>query len=108
MSEVLLIGEQRRGGAPAVHFDRTELCRILALYSQRVADGEWRDYAIDQRPGRAVFAVFRHALDRPLFTITKTGQPDGGWEVASGFRKLCRAASLDEALSLFNRTLRLV
>ena len=37
-----------------VTFNRIELNRILNLYGRMVADGEWRDYAIDRRAGRAV------------------------------------------------------
>ena len=105
MTQLLRMGEKERGTVPFVHFDRAELSRLLALYSQRVAEGQWKDYAIDQQPGRAVFAVFRHALDSPLFTITKFGR---GWEVASGLRKLRRADTLDEVLAIFDRSLRLL
>ena len=31
----------------SVTFNRLELNRILNLYGRMVADGEWRDYAID-------------------------------------------------------------
>ncbi|HXP97867.1 MAG TPA: DUF2794 domain-containing protein [Telmatospirillum sp.] len=99
-----------RPGGGTVRFNRTELCQLLALYSRRVADGEWRDYAIDQRGGRAVFAVFRHTLDRPLFTISKIGdreRPDD-WEVACGPRTLTHADTLEEALHVFDKNLRLV
>ncbi len=110
MTEVLRIGGRRCGGVPLVHFDRSELCRLLALYSQRVAAGDWRDYAIAQQPGRAVFAVFRRALERPLYTVTKHAAADGhgSWEVCCGLRKLCRVDSLDEALGVFDRRLHLV
>jgi hypothetical protein len=107
MGQVLHIDRHRCSGLTRVHFARHELCRLLTLYSQRVATGEWRDYAIDQLPGRAVFAVFRHALDRPLFTISKLAE-SSGWEVASGPRKLCRADTIEEALAMFDRTLRLL
>jgi hypothetical protein len=98
-----------RGGresAGRVNFGRGELGRILSVYSQRVASGEWRDYAIDQMQGRAVFSIFRHALDRPLFTITKRG--DGAWEIANSKRALLETDSLDDALKLFARELRVV
>src|SRR5690349_10626045 len=42
-----------------VTFNRLELNRILNLYGRMVADGEWRDYAIDFLKDRAVFSVFR-------------------------------------------------
>lgn len=110
MGQVLRMGEQNRPTGTTVHFDRSELCRLLALYSRRVADGEWRDYAIGQQAGRAVFAVFRHTLDRPLFTISKIGGPGypSDWEVASGLRTLYHADSLEEALHVFDKSLRLI
>ncbi len=54
-----------------VTFDRHELDRILALYGRMVAAGEWRDYAIDFLRDRAVFSVFRHAAEVPLYRIEK-------------------------------------
>ena len=54
-----------------VSFDRRELSRLLNLYSLRVASGEWRDYAIDFRPGMAIFSIFRHTAEQPLFAIAK-------------------------------------
>jgi len=110
MGQILQMGEPSRPAGAMVHFDRTELCRLLALYSRRVADGEWRDYAIDQQAGRAIFAVFRHTLDRPLFTISKIGSIgcSDDWEVASGLRTLYHADSLDDALQVFERSLRLI
>jgi hypothetical protein len=42
-----------------VRFDRAELQIILSLYGRMVAQGEWRDYAIDLLRERAVFSVFR-------------------------------------------------
>ena len=53
-------------------FDRRELQTILDLYGRRVAEGEWRDYAIDFSPIKAVFAVFRRTSETPLYTIEKT------------------------------------
>lgn len=110
MGQILRIGEQNRPLDALVHFDRTELCRLLALYSRRVADGEWRDYAIALQASRAVFAVFRHTLDRPLFTISKVSRPGrpNDWEVATGLHTLCHADTLEEALLVFDKNLRLI
>ena len=59
--------------APAsrVTFNRLELHRILNLYGRMVADGEWRDYAIDFLRDRAVFSIFRRASEVPLYRIEK-------------------------------------
>ena len=72
-----------------VSFDRRELSRLLSLYSLRVASGEWRDYAIDFRPGMAIFSIFRHTAEQPLFAIAKVpGAGQGGYMVYNGPRKL--------------------
>jgi hypothetical protein len=89
-----------------VAFHRLELGVILDLYSRRVSAGEWRDYAIDQMPGRAVFSIFRRAMEGPVFTITKWS--DGSWEICHGPRSLMQTDSLSKALAVFQRDLRLV
>lgn len=57
--------------SPAVSFDRKELTRILNLYGRKVAEGEWRDYAMDFLKDRALFSVYKRASERPLFVIEK-------------------------------------
>src|SRR6201984_929598 len=54
-----------------VTFNRFELNRILNLYGRMVADGEWRDYAIDFLKDRAVFSVYRRASEVPIYRIEK-------------------------------------
>ena len=54
-----------------VAFDRKELQTILGFYGTKVADGEWRDYAMDFGPEKAVFSVFRRASEVPLYRIVK-------------------------------------
>lgn len=54
-----------------VRFDRGELTRILGLYGKMVAAGEWRDYAIDFLDEVAVFSIFRHTAEMPLFRVEK-------------------------------------
>ena len=55
-----------------VTFDRHELRAILNLYGRKVAEGEWRDYAIDFTREKAVFSIFRRASEYPLYRIEKT------------------------------------
>ena len=57
--------------AARVTFNRLELNRILNLYGRMVADGEWRDYAIDFLRDRAVFSIFRRASEVPIYRIEK-------------------------------------
>ena len=54
-----------------VMFDRRELNIILSVYGRMVAQGEWRDYAIGMGREAAVFAVFRHSSEMPLYRIEK-------------------------------------
>jgi hypothetical protein len=93
-----------------VSFDRRELSRLLSLYSRRVASGEWRDYAIDFRPGMAIFSIFRHTAEQPLFAIAKVspGATLGGYMVYNGPRKLAHGDSLEDVLTVFERKLRLL
>jgi hypothetical protein len=92
-----------------VAFDRRELSKLLNLYSLRVASGEWRDYAIDFRPGMAIFSIFRHTAEQPLFAIAKVpGGNNAGYVVYNGPRKLAHGDSLEDVLSVFDRKLRLL
>jgi hypothetical protein len=54
-----------------VAFDRRELSVILGLYGRKVAEGEWRDYAIDFSASKAVFSIFRRTSEVPLYRIEK-------------------------------------
>ena len=54
-----------------VTFDRKELQIILGIYGTKVAEGEWRDYAMDFGREAAVFSVFRRSSEVPLYRIVK-------------------------------------
>ena len=74
---VLQLRHRNRDGAgrsrdeQMVSFDRMELDLILSLYGLQVGAGEWRDYAIDMLKEKAVFSIFRHTSDVPLYRIEK-------------------------------------
>lgn len=55
-----------------VAFDRHELTEILNLYGRHVAEGEWRDYAMEFGREAASFSIFRRASEQPLYRIVKT------------------------------------
>ncbi len=57
-----------------VFFERLELDRLVRFYGRMVAAGEWRDYALDALPDRALFSVYRRASEAPLYQIEK--RPD--------------------------------
>lgn len=54
-----------------VRFTREELGLILNLYGRGVAEGEWRDYAIDFGRDKAVFAIHRRTSEVPLYRVEK-------------------------------------
>ena len=104
-------GTHAAAPAPRVTFERRELDRIFGLYGRMVAAGEWRDYAIDHRSGMAVFSVFRHSQDRPLFAIAKCSglqEPATDYLILSGRKRVATGASLDAVLGIFEERLRVV
>ncbi len=101
MGTLVALRDFRQPG-PAPFFDRRELRAILALYAERVSRGEWRDYAIEQQPRHAGFAVFRHSRDWPLYVIAKyrpRTNRNGDFVVFEGERRLAQARSIDEVLA---------
>lgn len=83
MTVVTPITSGRRQPDPCA-FHRTELGPILNIYGRMVAMGEWRDYAIDHLPDRAVFSIFRRASERPIYRIEKCprdARRQGAWSV---------------------------
>lgn len=91
----------------AAAFTRPELDRILRLYGQFVAAGEWRDYAIDMLKDAAIFSVFRRASEMPLYRIEKRPRlagRQGMWMVVSmSGAILKRGHELDQVLRVFDR-----
>ena len=85
-------------------FDRQEFGILMNLYSQQVALGEWKDYALDTSPGIAIFSIFRHAAEAPLYTVCKLVHPSGRgrqYAVFQGQKRLKLANTLHEAVHVF-------
>jgi hypothetical protein len=104
----VLLADARRS---TTFFDRGEMNRLLSLYSRQVANGRWRDYAIDCRPGAAEFAIFRHSFESPVYRIVKiagTSERPACYEFVSGARRLRRADTLDAVLPSFDTDLKIV
>ena len=92
-----------------VTFNRYELNRILNLYGRMVADGEWRDYAIDFLKDRAVFSVFRRSSEVPIYRIEKDprlARRQGMYSVISATGLILRRGhELDRVLLVIDRKL---
>ena len=94
-----------------VFFDRAELTQLLGLYSEFVAKGDWRDYAIDHLSDAAMFSVFRHAHESPLLTVIKTTdhkRKRTGFQLFHGEKRIKKSQSLGEILSIMRDRPRLV
>ena len=104
-------GRSRSDGA-VVSFDRLELRTILNLYGRKVAEGEWRDYAIDFTPTLAVFSIHRRTSEFPLYRIEKNpklARKQGAYAVvaATGL-VLRRGHDLARVIEVLDRKLKLV
>ncbi|HEY8162256.1 MAG: DUF2794 domain-containing protein [Methylocystis sp.] len=109
-------GNDKKGretrAVPQVSFDRRELAILFDLYGAKVAAGEWRDYALDFTPAKAVFSIFRRTSEAPLYRIEKNpdlARRQGAYAVvaASGL-VLRRGHDLSRVLRVLDRGLRLV
>jgi hypothetical protein len=109
MSQLIRLAE-RRPVARHLFFTRAELNLLLSLYSRRVAAGEWRDYAIDHRPGIALFSVFRHSYARPAFAVAKYLNRDRSidYRALSEGRRIKQSKDLADVLRVIERQLRVV
>lgn len=91
-----------------VAFDRKELQTILSFYGRKVAEGEWRDYAMDFGGDKAVFSVFRRSSELPLYRIVKDpalARKQGMYAVvAQGGLILKRGHDLGAVLRVLART----
>jgi hypothetical protein len=98
--------------AQVVSFDRLELREILDLYGRKVAQGEWRDYAVDFTAHKAVFSVYRRASECALYRIEKTpklGKKQGAFSVvATSGLVLKRSHDLRRVIAVLDKGLRLV
>lgn len=98
--------------APQVSFDRRELNLLFGLYGAKVAAGEWRDYALDFTPAKAVFSIFRRTSEAPLYRVEKNpelGRKQGAYSViASTGLVMRRGHDLSRVLRVLDRGLKLV
>jgi hypothetical protein len=105
------VGSHQAANTP-VCFNRQELNQILNVYGRRVAEGEWRDYAIDMERERAVFSIFRRTSEMPLYRIVKQpklARRQGAWcLLAATGQILKRGHDLSGVLKVIDRRLKIV
>jgi hypothetical protein len=92
-----------------IFFSKFELTAILDLYSRQVSKGLWRDYAIDTKVDTAIFSIYRHSHDNPLYQIIKKSQkgfrnkPE--FYIKSGVNIINKSNELSTILSKFQKKL---
>ncbi len=100
------------GEGAVVSFDRHELRDIFDLYGRRVAEGEWRDYAIAFTSAKAVFSIYRRASEVPLFRVEKDpslARRQGAYSVVAATGLILkRGAELRRVLQVLERKPKLV
>jgi hypothetical protein len=110
---IALAARRSRSPIPAqVTFNRQEISNILEVYGRRVAEGEWRDYAIDHLRESAVFSIFRRTSETPLYRIVKQpklARRQGAYALlAPTGAVLKRGHDLANVLRVIDRPVRLV
>jgi hypothetical protein len=92
-----------------VAFHRTELSLILGLYGRMCAAGLWRDYGISMLREAAIFAIFRHTAEHPIYRIEKrpklAGRQGQYAVIAMDGRILKRGSELAQVLKVLEKKL---
>ena len=102
----------QQANAGPVSFDRRELNQILAVYGRQVAEGVWRDYAIDTLRDSAVFSIFRRSSEMPLYRIEKDpklGRRQGAYSVVAATGLILkRGHDLARVIGVLDKRVKLV
>ena len=100
---------QKKRSPKHIFFTQDEFRNILAIYSEQVAKGEWKDYAIDSNSEKACFSIYRHSYERPIFQISKR-RNGKFWEFALNTqqRTIKRSRELSTILKLLKEPLKLI
>ena len=90
-------------------FSKLELTSILNLYSKQVSKGYWRDYALDSKIDNAIFSIYRHTQDKPMYQIIKNSQKGfrnkSNFYIKKGEEFISKSNSLFTILSNFEKKL---
>ena len=92
-----------------IFFSKMELTSILNLYSKQVSKGYWKDYALDSKIDNAIFSIYRHTHDKPIFQIIKNSQKGfrnkPSFYIKKGEEIISKSKSLFTILSNFEKKL---
>ena len=92
-----------------IFFSKLELTSILNLYSKQVSKGYWRDYALDSKIDNAIFSIYKHTQDKPMYQIIKNSQKGfrnkPSFYIKKGEELISKSNSLFTILSNFEKKL---
>ena len=92
-----------------IFFSKLELTSILNLYSKQVSRGHWRDYALDSKIDNAIFSIYRHSHDKPMYQIIKISKKGfrnkPNFYIKKSEEIICKSNSLFTILSNFEKKL---
>ena len=92
-----------------VFFSKKELSSILNLYSKQVSKGFWKDYALDNQTENAIFSVYKHSHDKPMYQIIKNSHKGfrnkPNFYIKKGEEYISKSNSLFKVLSNFEKKL---
>ena len=92
-----------------IFFSKLELTSILNLYSKQVSKGYWKDYALDSRIDNAIFSIYKHSQDKPMYQIIKNRQKGSrnnlSFYIKKGEEVINKSNSLFKILTNFERKL---
>ena len=92
-----------------IFFSKLELTSILNLYSKQVSKGYWRDYALDSKIDNAIFSIYRHTHDKPMYQIIKNSKKGfrnkPSFYIKKGEEIISKSKSLFTILSIFEKKL---
>lgn len=113
MTTVVSLAEYKRAArraVPDICFNKRELDQLLNVYSRRVMNGEWKDYAIRHDPDMAAFLIYRNNSRQPTFTVVKRKISGDRMEymVFQGREKLKRGFSLNDVVPVLKQKPKLV
>ena len=86
-----------------VRFNKSELNKIMEIYSKKIAIGEWKDYSICFRKNYALFCIHKSFHLAPTFEIVKQYNKKESYTLLFNNRIVSKTNSLSELLNYLKK-----
>ncbi len=94
---------QKSKNKRVVSFSKKEINDIMAVYSKKIAIGEWKDYSIDFNKNFAMFCIHKSLSIDPEYKILKKKIPERSYIISNKQRIISKSTSLKVALKIFRK-----